>query len=113
MLDTNLKPWLLEVNSSPAMSIDNSVDSIVKPALIKDTLKLCSFEPYEQYMERTQRKPSKVNPVSANFFSTRASGKVEGQQSQGNTQTQPNASQKKNSTYGNQHGSRNSYAPQE
>ena len=39
MLDQNLKPWLLEVNSSPAMSMDNQVDYQVKPSLIKDIMK--------------------------------------------------------------------------
>ena len=40
MLDQNLKPWLLEVNSSPAMSMDNQVDYQVKPSLIKDIMKV-------------------------------------------------------------------------
>lgn len=26
MVDSNLKPWLIEVNSSPAMSMDNNID---------------------------------------------------------------------------------------
>lgn len=26
MVDSNLKPWLLEVNSGPAMSMDNNID---------------------------------------------------------------------------------------
>lgn len=31
MVDEKLKPWLLEVNSSPAMSMDGAADSKVKP----------------------------------------------------------------------------------
>ena len=36
MLDGNMKPWLLEVNSSPAMSMETDVDHLVKPALLRD-----------------------------------------------------------------------------
>ena len=46
MLDTNMKPWLLEVNSSPAMSMETDVDHVVKPALIRDAVNLVEFEPY-------------------------------------------------------------------
>lgn len=31
MLDSNLKPWLLEVNSSPAMAMDSEIDYTIKP----------------------------------------------------------------------------------
>ena len=41
MLDENMKPWLLEVNSSPAMSMETDIDSLVKPALIRDAMNLC------------------------------------------------------------------------
>ena len=47
MIDSNLKPWLIEVNSSPAMSMDNNIDYSVKPDLIKDIISLLNFEPYD------------------------------------------------------------------
>jgi D-alanine-D-alanine ligase-like ATP-grasp enzyme len=38
LIDSNLKPWLLEVNSSPAMSMDGPIDYQIKPQLIKDVI---------------------------------------------------------------------------
>ena len=52
MVDDKLKPWLLEVNSSPAMSMDGVADSRVKPDLLKDTFGLIDFEPAAKYHER-------------------------------------------------------------
>ena len=43
MVDSNLKPWLLEVNSSPAMSMDSQIDYRVKPDLLKDTFRMIKF----------------------------------------------------------------------
>jgi D-alanine-D-alanine ligase-like ATP-grasp enzyme len=40
MIDQALKPWLLEVNSSPAMSMDGPADERVKPDLLRETFKL-------------------------------------------------------------------------
>lgn len=50
MVDSNLKPWLLEVNSGPAMSMDNNIDYQVKPDLIKDIIRMVSFIPYSEYL---------------------------------------------------------------
>lgn len=50
MVDSNLKPWLIEVNSSPAMSMDNNIDYLVKPDLIKDIISLLHFQPYSEYI---------------------------------------------------------------
>lgn len=58
MLDSNLKPWLIEVNSSPALSIDGFIDSVVKPSLIRDTINMCNFEPRA---ERTEEKKTFFN----------------------------------------------------
>ena len=43
IVDSNLKPWLLEVNSSPALAIEGTVDQQVKPDLIKDIIGLLKF----------------------------------------------------------------------
>lgn len=49
MVDSNLKPWLIEVNSGPALSMDNNIDWLIKPDLIRDIIATLSFEPFEDY----------------------------------------------------------------
>jgi hypothetical protein len=49
MLDAHLKPWLIEVNSGPAMSMDCPTDYQVKPRLIKEMIGLLDFEPFEDF----------------------------------------------------------------
>ena len=56
MIDQNLKPWLLEVNSSPALAMDGVADSKVKPELLRDTFKLIDFETYEVYHDKINKK---------------------------------------------------------
>jgi len=69
MVDSNLKPWLLEVNSSPAMSMDNNIDYIIKPDLIKDIINLVHFEPYDEFQSKQKKRHSLKQPVSSsNFF---------------------------------------------
>jgi hypothetical protein len=53
MIDSNFKPWLIEVNSGPQMSMDNSADHQVKPDLIKHMIQMLHFEPYEEFIVRT------------------------------------------------------------
>lgn len=49
MVDDNLKPWLLEVNSSPAMAMDGAADQRVKPELLKETFQMINFMPFDLY----------------------------------------------------------------
>ena len=44
LIDANMRPWLLEVNSSPAMSMDGPIDWQIKPQLIKDTIKAADIQ---------------------------------------------------------------------
>ena len=43
MVDSQLKPWLIEVNAGPALSLENAVDQQIKPDLIKDVISLLDF----------------------------------------------------------------------
>ena len=38
ILDSELKPWLLEVNHTPSFSVDTPLDFQIKKSLILDTL---------------------------------------------------------------------------
>lgn len=44
MLDEQGRPWLLEVNASPALSVEGLADEGLKPALVRDTVQLVSAE---------------------------------------------------------------------
>ena len=43
MVDSNLKPWILEVNSSPALSVDSEVDAVVKAGLINHIVEILNL----------------------------------------------------------------------
>ena len=44
LIDTNLKPWLLEVNFSPALSLDCATDYNVKKPMLSDLTDLLGFK---------------------------------------------------------------------
>eukprot|EP00164_Ancoracysta_twista_P003704 GFYU01004969.1.p1 GENE.GFYU01004969.1~~GFYU01004969.1.p1 ORF type:complete len:628 (-),score=83.50 GFYU01004969.1:675-2558(-) len=44
LVDVNMKPWLLEVNCSPALGNDCPADDAVKTPLIRDMLKVLDFD---------------------------------------------------------------------
>jgi tubulin polyglutamylase TTLL5 len=48
LIDQDLRPWLIEVNASPAMARDAYVDVRVKNAMIKDTVQLLDPAPYDR-----------------------------------------------------------------
>jgi len=43
MYDDKLKPWLMEVNQSPSLSLDTEVDQLVKTKLISDMLLILGY----------------------------------------------------------------------
>lgn len=48
LIDDNIKPWLLEVNLSPALSCDSPLDQKVKSNMIADLLSLAGIIKMEQ-----------------------------------------------------------------
>jgi tubulin polyglutamylase TTLL6/13 len=43
MIDSNFKPYLIEVNHSPSFTTDSPLDHNIKSNLIKDTLTLINI----------------------------------------------------------------------
>lgn len=44
MIDSNLKPWLIEINGSPSMSANTQADSILKVGLLDDVFTIINME---------------------------------------------------------------------
>ena len=51
LLDSKLKPWLLEVNISPSLSSSSPLDKKIKTCLICDSLNLVGIQPYDRKKE--------------------------------------------------------------
>lgn len=43
MLDSKLKPWLIEVNHAPSLSTDSAFDLKIKQKLVADTIKILNL----------------------------------------------------------------------
>ncbi len=55
MFDSNLKPWILEVNHSPSFSTDSPLDFKIKKNLITDSIKLLNLS-YKKKMKYKKQK---------------------------------------------------------
>ena len=44
MIDSNMKPWIIEVNHSPSFSTDSPLDFLIKKLLILDTFMLLNLK---------------------------------------------------------------------
>jgi hypothetical protein len=72
MFDSNLKPWLIEINQSPSFATDSAFDFGLKKKLMEDTIKLLNLNPdrkqayqeakEKQYFERMMAPGKTVKP---------------------------------------------------
>ena len=51
LLDSDLKPWLIEVNLSPSLSPDSPLDMTIKTNLLTDTFNLCGIRRFDRRKE--------------------------------------------------------------
>ncbi|XP_072531205.1 probable tubulin polyglutamylase TTLL2 [Salminus brasiliensis] len=52
LIDSNFKPWLLEVNYSPALSLDCAADIMVKKAVVHDLIDLMNYRKVDSLRQR-------------------------------------------------------------
>lgn len=60
LVDSNLKPWLLEVNLSPSLGLDSPLDLAIKGNLIADTFNLVGVRTYDRKKEGLNRARARV-----------------------------------------------------
>ena len=64
MIDSNLKPWLLEVNLSPSLGCDSPLDLKIKHSLFVDTLNLACLRKFDRRRENLNKMKQRVKNVS-------------------------------------------------
>lgn len=47
LLDSDLKPWLLEINLSPSLACESPLDTMIKTKLISDTFNLVGIKKFD------------------------------------------------------------------
>lgn len=52
LIDANLKPWLLEVNYSPALTLDCAADVIVKKDVLNDLIDLMNYKKVDVFRQK-------------------------------------------------------------
>ena len=57
LIDSKLKPWILEVNVCPSLSSSSPLDRKIKHSLLVDTLNLAGITPYDKkhYQEESKK----------------------------------------------------------
>ena len=60
LIDSDLKPWLLEINLSPALSADSPLDFTIKTNLIADTLNLAGIVKFDRRKESINKMKNRM-----------------------------------------------------
>lgn len=63
LLDTNFKPWLIEVNVSPSLMGSSPLDRTIKGTLMADVFHLVGFQPYDDQAVRREEKRKASNKL--------------------------------------------------
>jgi hypothetical protein len=55
LLDSDLKPWLIEVNLSPALATDSPIDMTIKSTLLSDTFNMMGVKRFDRRKESANK----------------------------------------------------------
>ncbi|CAJ0950830.1 unnamed protein product, partial [Mesorhabditis belari] len=73
LVDSKLKPWLLEVNLSPSLTCDAPLDSLVKTRLICDLFNLACIPFYDRKPRNGQNETPKIRMASPSLLPVKKS----------------------------------------
>ena len=55
LIDSDLKPWILEVNLNSSLATDSPLDFKIKSNLVKDILNLAGIKKFDRRLETNKR----------------------------------------------------------
>jgi hypothetical protein len=64
ILDSELKPWLLEVNLSPSLACESPLDLTIKSNLLADTFNMIGIKKYDRRKESMKKNRNNANASS-------------------------------------------------
>lgn len=64
ILDSELKPWLLEVNLSPSLACESPLDLTIKSTLLADTFNMIGVRKYDRRKESMNKMKNRANNSS-------------------------------------------------
>lgn len=64
ILDSELKPWLLEVNLSPSLACESPLDLTIKSTLLADTFNMIGIKKYDRRKESLSKMKHRGNAAS-------------------------------------------------
>lgn len=64
LLDSDLKPWLIEVNLSPSLGTDSPIDYHIKSTLLTDTFNLVGIRKFDRKKESLSKLASRVKNIA-------------------------------------------------
>jgi hypothetical protein len=72
LLDSELKPWLLEVNLSPSLACESPLDTTIKANLIADTFNMMGVRKFDRRKESINKlkNRAKLSSTKVNNFAT-------------------------------------------
>lgn len=78
LIDSNLKPWLLEVNLSPSLATDSPLDLHIKGNLIADTFNLIGVRVYDRKKECPTKVRARIRFRQSQFSTLQNQTKIRG-----------------------------------
>lgn len=68
LLDSELKPWLLEVNLSPSLACESPLDTTIKANLIADTFTMVGVKKFDRRKESLNKLKNRAKLQSAKVY---------------------------------------------
>lgn len=62
LIDSELKPWLMEINLTPSLACESPLDFQIKSTLIADMFTLIGIQPFDRKRDGAFSKPKSTGP---------------------------------------------------